>query len=155
MNEPNSARRRSSRSLLALAALLACLRAGPADAHAPDTLVACYVPASGTVYRVGAAGLPSDCLAQDHTRFSWTRPSNAAGDSSGSLPAPTVARLQGRAVSTTAPDTGQVLTRMGTAWMPVRWQAGVSRHGALDGPIVDDHPQYLLSQGVCESLDGF
>jgi hypothetical protein len=42
----------------------------------------------------------------------------AGGDLSGSYPNPTVARLQGRAVSTTAPATGQVLKWNGTAWSP-------------------------------------
>ncbi len=34
-------------------------------------IAACYVPASGTVYRIGAAGLPETCLARTHVRFSW------------------------------------------------------------------------------------
>jgi hypothetical protein len=42
----------------------------------------------------------------------------AGGDLSGSYPNPTVARLQGRAVSTTAPSTGQVLKWSGSAWTP-------------------------------------
>jgi hypothetical protein len=42
----------------------------------------------------------------------------AGGDLSGSYPNPTVARLQGRAVATTAPNTGQVLKWSGSAWTP-------------------------------------
>jgi hypothetical protein len=42
----------------------------------------------------------------------------AGGDLSGSYPNPTVARLQGRAVATTAPSTGQVLKWDGSAWAP-------------------------------------
>ncbi len=42
----------------------------------------------------------------------------AGGDLSGSYPNPTVARLQGRAVSSVAPGTGQVLKWNGTEWAP-------------------------------------
>jgi hypothetical protein len=40
-----------------------------------DTLKACYVPTSGTVYRVGVPGLPAGCFAATHVLFMW----NAAG----------------------------------------------------------------------------
>jgi hypothetical protein len=42
----------------------------------------------------------------------------AGGDLSGSYPNPTVARLQGRSVSSTAPSSGQVLKWNGGAWAP-------------------------------------
>jgi hypothetical protein len=42
----------------------------------------------------------------------------AGGDLSGSYPNPTVARLQGRSVSTAAPGAGHVLKWDGSAWAP-------------------------------------
>jgi hypothetical protein len=34
-------------------------------------LYACYVPASGTVYRIRGEGLRESCSSQDHVEFSW------------------------------------------------------------------------------------
>lgn len=42
----------------------------------------------------------------------------AGGDLSGNLPSPTVAKLQGLAVSATAPSSGEVLKWSGSAWAP-------------------------------------
>ena len=65
----------------------------------------------------------------------------AGGDLSGSYPNPTVARLQGRAVATTAPSTGQVLKWDGSAWAPgddLRdqfWRQGPSGTIYFDGTV--------------------
>jgi hypothetical protein len=45
--------------------------AAPLLAQTPTVLSACYVPKSGTVYRVGAANAPAACVKQDHVPFSW------------------------------------------------------------------------------------
>src|SRR5450759_2317994 len=44
-----------------------------AEAQTPTNvvLIACYVPASGTVYRIGLQGLPADCLSPEHVKFTW------------------------------------------------------------------------------------
>ncbi len=80
----------------------------------------------------------------------------AAGDLSGNFPNPSVVRLQGTDVAATAPTNGQVLTFNGTAWAPATGgSGGVTDHGALTGLADDDHPQYLLSNGVRSAPDGF
>lgn len=44
----------------------------PASAQtASDTLHACYVPSSGTVYRIRAMNSPGACVAASHVQFSW------------------------------------------------------------------------------------
>src|ERR1041385_3201289 len=45
---------------------------GQLAAAVGDSITACYVPASGTIYRIGLTGLPSSCLAASHIRFSWS-----------------------------------------------------------------------------------
>ena len=56
---------------LKIAAALALLALIPGAAQAQSTLTACYVPKSGTVYRIQAPGSPSKC-SQNHVEFSWT-----------------------------------------------------------------------------------
>lgn len=36
-----------------------------------EVLQACYVPASGTTYRIAVTGAPADCVDNSHVRFSW------------------------------------------------------------------------------------
>src|ERR1041385_2900504 len=43
---------------------------GQLAAAVGDSINACYVPVSGTIYRIGLTGLPSSCLAASHIRFS-------------------------------------------------------------------------------------
>ena len=35
-------------------------------------LYGCYVPNSGTVYRIKAPGLPTDCRSAQHVQFTWS-----------------------------------------------------------------------------------
>ncbi|WP_041265732.1 tail fiber domain-containing protein [Gemmatimonas aurantiaca] len=159
-------------STLAVAALTlaSALTASPLEAQA--VFHACYVPASGTVYRVKAPNTPANCLQPTHVAFSWTDGADAAaalqnavkktdvaaGDVTGVFSNLTVGKLLGRALATTPPTDGQVL-----AWnaSTSQWEAktvaagggnGVSDHGALTGLGDDDHAQYLLSSGVRTSI---
>jgi hypothetical protein len=56
----------------------------------------------------------------------------AGGDLSGTYPDPTVAKIQGSSVSTTAPTNGQILQWNGTAWTP----ASVPTAGTGGGGVV-------------------
>jgi hypothetical protein len=67
--------------LCALVALLApsAARAQAGAGAIPDTVHACYVPATGTIYRIKMPGLPSACAASSHVEFSWLGGSGATG----------------------------------------------------------------------------
>jgi hypothetical protein len=86
-------------------------------------LRACYVPGSGTIYRIKTPGTPNGCTGAGHVEF-------ALGASS----APAVSAAKGPGGGG-GPD-------------PVD-------HGTLGGLLDDDHPQYLLANGVRGSLNGF
>jgi trimeric autotransporter adhesin len=154
----------------AAAALLLAIDSAPSSAQEPTVFFACYVPSTGTVYRIKEPGLPEKCAGpasggkQAHVEFSWTDGMNAvrvgsaaAGDLSGLYPDPVVAALQGVAVANAAPEPGQVLTYddATSAWMPAMPATGVTEHGDLTGLTDDDHPQYLLGDGVRNVTNGF
>jgi hypothetical protein len=55
------------------AAILAALALVPAAAEAQSTITACYVPKTGSVYRIQAPGAPEACKSS-HVEFSWQAP---------------------------------------------------------------------------------
>lgn len=60
------------RFLAATAVVSIALGLAPSFAAAQTpTLRACYVPGSGTVYRIGAEGTPAACHSPKHVEFSW------------------------------------------------------------------------------------
>jgi len=63
----------------------------------------------------------------------------ATGDLSGNYPAPKVVALQNKAVSATAPTTGQVLVWNGTAWTPTA-PAAVAASGVIDFALNGSSP---------------
>ncbi|MGH8527178.1 MAG: hypothetical protein ACREXY_24115, partial [Gammaproteobacteria bacterium] len=143
-------------------------------------------------------------------KFSWTDGANAVrttdpagGDLSGVFSNATVVKLLGRALSSTAPQTGEVLMWNGTNWTPAPAPSGGNTalggdisgqsnaatvvglrghpistntpqfgtflrfdgsgwngaatvdHSELGRLSSDDHPQYLLSNGVRNATNGF
>jgi len=81
MNLPNLSRTPSPRRALWLAGAAAALWAAPAVAQTSTTIYACYVPATGTVYRIRSTGLGDSCKSNQHVEFSWneTGPQGPAG----------------------------------------------------------------------------
>jgi len=71
-----AARRAFSASVMLVAAALA-ISFGAASAHAqakaqpPDTIWACYIPRTGTVYRIKTTDLRQTCRSSKHVMFSW------------------------------------------------------------------------------------
>lgn len=65
-------------SRIRIAALLAALALIPAAAQAQTTITACYVPKTGSVYRIEATGAPEQCKS-GHVEFSWTSPAVTYG----------------------------------------------------------------------------
>lgn len=65
-------------SRIRIAALLAALALVPAAAEAQSTITACYVPKTGSVYRIKAAGAPEACK-NGHVEFSWTTSAGSYG----------------------------------------------------------------------------
>lgn len=96
-------------------------------AGAQTIYTACYVPSSGTIYRIKEPGLRQQCGSTDrkgntepHVEFSW-----ASG------------------------------VQQSTASAPSGGGAKQIDHGSLVGLGDDDHPQYLLANGVRSAVDGF
>ncbi len=165
--------RPAARALALSALALATSLGAAATASAQTVFYACYVPASGTVYRIKAANTPQNCLQPTHVAFNWTDGASAlaslqdavkmtdvaAGDVTGVFTNLTVGKLLGRALATTPPTDGQVLTWNATTskWEPktvASGGGGVTDHSQLTGVEQDDHPQYMLTEGI-RSSNGF
>jgi len=133
---------------------------GLADDDHPQYLLAAGTrPLAGNLGAGGfkITGLGAGTVAGDAVRFEQTVKVGdaAAGDLSGSYPNPSVVKLQGHGVAGAAPTRGQVLTFDGALWTPTTPPTGVTDHGMLTGLTDDDHPQYLLGDGVRASTNGF
>jgi hypothetical protein len=109
-NVTTAAIRRTLLIAPALAMLLAI--ASPGMLAGQTVFYACYVPASGTVYRIKEPGLPQQC-----------------GQS----------KKQGTTVQ----------------HVEFNWSPGVNDHSSLAGLGNDDHPQYVLAEGLRTSVNGF
>jgi hypothetical protein len=75
----------------------------------------------------------------------------AGGDLASSYPNPTVDGIQGRAVATTAPASGQVLKWSGTNWAPALDESGGSPSGAAGGDLTGTYPNPTIAANAVNS----
>lgn len=74
MNTVITRRRALALSSFLAAAALALAPSRAAAQFAPaDSLHACYVPTSGTVYRIRTTGAPPECTKSAHVPFAWLK----------------------------------------------------------------------------------
>lgn len=69
-------------AVLALVALTAPAVLRAQTMPTPKVFYACYVPSSGSVYRVKETGLKQECSKSTHVQFSWTDGTSTPGFSS-------------------------------------------------------------------------
>jgi endosialidase-like protein/trimeric autotransporter adhesin len=119
---------------------LAAQTTDPSPPASPAVIHACYVPLTGTLYRIKETGLRPACSSTTNIEFAWTDGSGAlhgtdavTGDLAGTFAAPTVVKLQGTPVAATPATAGQVLTFDGTKWGPA---AASANSGVVDGSFL-------------------
>lgn len=76
-----------------------------------------------------------------------TTSTTLGGDLSGTLPNPTVVKIQGRSVANTAPSTGEILKWNGSAWAP-----GTDAGASMSGHILKDDGTSMTSRSAANFI---
>jgi len=138
-----------SRALIAMLTLVGAAGVGgtalaqTTPPPAPKVFHACYVPLTGTVYRVGETGIHATCTSDTHVPFSWT-------DGDGAV----------RPVGASA---GDMLQFDGTQWKPAKPQilGGLAGYEVVSRTISNTYGapslemasgSYVYQKGGCATL---
>jgi hypothetical protein len=104
---------------------------------------------SSTAPTTNGQALIWNSLASQWAPGTATAAGSASGDLSGTYPSPTVAKIQGNAVSSTAPTTNQALVWNGTQWAP----AAVPASGTASGDLSGTYPSPTVAKLLGRALD--
>ena len=127
-------------------------------AAAQATLTGCYVPNSGTVYRIKGAGLPNACHSKNHVEFTWSLqgppgPTGPAGPTgaqgpvgpAGGLPAAGIEYKGASGSDIPAGSIGSVTVDCSTGKVPIG--GGYENHNTPMVRVFQSSPDLSLSGG--------
>lgn len=119
-----------------------------------QTVTSSSSPVTSIFGRTGAVTAQTGdySFAQISGSISSSQLPSSGGDLSGAITSATVTRIQSRAVSSSAPTTGQVLTWNGSQWIPQNANGGVPSVFGRTGAVVAQIGDYMAAQ-VTNAVD--
>jgi hypothetical protein len=140
----------TARRLAVPALTIALMALGALPASAQGTvLYGCYVPNSGTVYRIKAAGLPDACRSTQHVEFTWNLqgpagPQGAAGPTGPQGPAGPAGGINARGVSYETGGSSEAIAPGQTGAASVGCPSGTIATGGGGYGWSENRPMHLV-----------